>query len=70
MIRNHDSTIRSVKTSFMCDLIGSILSDSKKYFDLHQNIIETPFNGLEQFQLTNRKLLIIKIILIGPTIQQ
>ena len=35
----------------MCDPIGSILFDSEIYCDLHHNIIETPYDGLKQFQL-------------------
>ena len=62
--------VRSVKIFFMCDLIGSILFGSEKYFDLYQNIIKTLFNRLEWFHLTNRELLTIKIILIGLTIHQ
>ena len=34
----------------MCDSIGSILSGSKIYYDLHYNIIKTLFDELEYFQ--------------------
>ena len=34
----------------MCDPIGSILSGSEIYCDLHHNIIEILFDGLEYFQ--------------------
>ena len=35
----------------MYDLIDSILSDSEIYYDPYHNIIKTPFNELEPFQL-------------------
>ena len=35
----------------MCDPIDSILSSSEVYCDPYYNIIKTPFNRLEQFQL-------------------
>ena len=35
----------------MCHPIDSTLSDTEIYCDLQYNIIETSFDGLEQFQL-------------------
>ena len=41
----------------MCDPIGFILSGSEIYYDLYHNIIETPFDGLKQFQLYPSKII-------------
>ena len=41
----------------MCDLIDFILSGSEIYYDLYHNIIKTPFNGLEPFQLCPSKII-------------
>ena len=41
--------INSRLNPLMCNSIGSILSSNEIYCDLHYNIIETPFDGLEQF---------------------
>ena len=57
MIYNRNSTIWSDKSLFVCDLIGSILSSNEIYYDLYHNIIETLFNGLEQFQLSPSRII-------------
>ena len=41
----------------MCDPVDSILFDSETYRDLHYSIIETPFDGLEQFQLYTSRVI-------------
>ena len=45
----------------MYDSIGSILSDSEIYYDLHHNIIKTLFDGLKNFNSALRGLSIIKM---------
>ena len=41
----------------MCDPVGSILSSSEIYYDLHHNIIETLFDGLKNFELYPSKII-------------
>ena len=48
LIRTSQSQlINSRLNLLMCDPIDFILSDSEIYYDLHHNIIETSFDGLE-----------------------